>query len=118
MTVGDVFTVEEAAGAILGRVSLRNPEGLELEGSYIAPVTDLAFGTDTYPPSNPLWDIRTDVDGARVTPGTTYSFILVLRPTGDGPHTAEGFDVTYEASGVSYRKQNTTGYVLQKDCIS
>lgn len=116
VTFGDVFSIPGTAPAKLTALRLAEPQGLSLEASYILPPDDGYIGAAGYPPKIKTWDQREEVAGALIEPGGEQSFALVVAPTGDGTHTADGFIVTYEIDGKTYENQNFVAFEVQKNC--
>lgn len=116
VTVGDLFSIPGAQNATLTDLRLVNSTGIDHHASYVLPADDGYLGAGKYPPRIAAWAERRPVSGATVEAGEEESFVLVLAPTGDGPHTSDGFAITYEIAGTKYENQNFVGFELKDIC--
>jgi hypothetical protein len=92
-------------------VALVRPQGLEVRGSYLAPIYNTTL-LGNVPPTdnNRAWRERTPAVGAIIPPLTDRNLVLELRIVGDQPSgTADEIEVLYhDGSGHHFRFLNHT----------
>lgn len=114
---GDPFRIAGGASVVVEQLRLIDANGIALEDAFILPIEgDATIGTSSYPPTIGDWEDRVPVTRATVAPGEWMSFALVLKPTGGGDHTTDGFTVMYRLGGTLFEKSNSTSFILAASC--
>ncbi len=102
------------ATAVIDKVGLVSPHGLQLQNAYAVPATGVLYGVmHGYPspglmPSGFQWGKRQETDGARVPRGQVTDLILVLRTSGSRA-TDRGINVWYQVGSQHYHLRTGVG---------
>jgi hypothetical protein len=120
---GDVLHAPASAGLEILAVTLDEPQGVELERSFLMPIEPGAevggIGSATVPPEDPPpgWDERVAAASASLEPGAIGDIVVQVKRVSDGEAGFAAIHLTYRVGDVVYEKSATTAYQLRGSCL-